>query len=61
MAAAGSWHNLLAWTLLMGLASTNLGDWFYRDVSNLGRVVLDVDPVSLPVHGVARPRSTWTR
>ncbi|KAG6826261.1 hypothetical protein H0H92_000525 [Tricholoma furcatifolium] len=52
--AAGPFHNLLLWVLLVSAGWTRLGEIFwsvgYRDVSTLGKVVLSVDQYS-PLYG----------
>ncbi|KAG6878462.1 hypothetical protein C0993_006302 [Termitomyces sp. T159_Od127] len=49
--AAGPFHNLLLWGILVAVGYTHVGSifWFvgYRDVSALGRVVVRVDTVNL--------------
>jgi len=48
--ASGSFHNLLLWSLLTVLCKSGIGVllWSipYRNVSSLGRVVVNVEPVS---------------
>jgi S2P endopeptidase len=48
--AAGSFHNLLLWSLLIVLCKSGIGTllWSipYRNISSLGRVVTNVEPVS---------------
>ena len=49
--AAGPFHNLLLWLLLASVARSGLGSalWSigYKDVSSIGRAVIDVDIVSV--------------
>ena len=47
MAASGPWNNLLTWIILTLIASTRLWTLIYHDYSDQGRVVLDVNFVSI--------------
>ncbi|KAG5635122.1 hypothetical protein H0H81_012382 [Sphagnurus paluster] len=61
--AAGPFHNVLMWGVLLLIGSTGMGKaaWGlgYRDVSAIGRVVLSVDGNS-PLHGYLPPGSVIT-
>lgn len=51
LASAGSWHNLITYISIWSLALGGLGSIWWSDLSDVGRVVLSVDPVSrLDVH-----------
>ena len=50
VAAAGAWHNLIFWAIILAAASLGIGKLFlsglWKDVSHFGNVVVDVDEVS---------------